>query len=71
MLRLLVPGVRRLLVFHTKPGYNGGIEMKCFVCGSLCQTHYIMDGDKITHVQKVCPMNKCWKSYPTKIPEPI
>ena len=46
--------------------------MKCFVCGSLCLTHYITnDENKITHVQKVCPMNKCWKSYPTKVPESI
>jgi len=47
--------------------------MKCFTCGSLCRTNYILDyaegrEDKILAVQKVC--NECgWKSYPTKIPE--
>ena len=52
-----------------------GETMKCFKCGSLCRTNYILDyaegrEDKIQAVQKVC--NECsWKSYPTKVPSPL
>ena len=47
--------------------------MKCFECNAICVTDYIKqdyDTDKIIAVQKVCPV--CgWRSYPTKLPEPI
>ena len=52
--------------------------MKCFECGSKCETRYITGTDfyasiqslGIVAVSKVCK-NCGWESHPTKIPESI
>lgn len=44
--------------------------MKCFECGENCITEYMEKDDKIYAVRKIC-LACNWKSYPTKIPNPI
>ena len=51
--------------------------MKCFECGSLCETVYHartnmahVSLSRVTHVSKKC--KKCgWQSFKTKVPESI
>ena len=73
MLRLLVSGVRKLLVFPKRLGQYGGVILKCFECGYLCVTNYWISpepGKGVTHINKMC--KECgWESHKMKVPSKI